>query len=279
MTATQRADFASTFKKSPATWLLVIVNVALYLVVSVQGGTFLNTSVTSPLLNDTVLVPYALGFGQYWRLLSSGFMHFGLLHIVFNMYALWVLGRDVEGALGSLRFTALYLLSLLAGSATVVWFSSPESATAGASGAIFGLLGAELVVVMALKAKLSGIITVIMLNVVIGITQPGISIQAHLGGFVVGFLVAGAFIFVPMWVAKSRRRRNKAGGVMLLTADHGCDPTWIGTEHTREYVPVLFYGPQVVATSLGERASFADMGQTLASFFDLAPLDYGTSFL
>lgn len=67
--------------------------------------------------------------------------------------------------------------------------------------------------------------------------------------------------------------------VLLLTADHGCDPTWIGTEHTREYVPVLFYGPQVVATSLGERASFADMGQTLASFFDLAPLDYGTSFL
>lgn len=67
--------------------------------------------------------------------------------------------------------------------------------------------------------------------------------------------------------------------VLLLTADHGCDPTWIGTEHTREYVPVLFYGPQVAATSLGERASFADMGQTLASYFDLAPLDYGTSFL
>ncbi len=67
--------------------------------------------------------------------------------------------------------------------------------------------------------------------------------------------------------------------VLLLTADHGCDPTWIGTEHTREYVPVLFYGPQVAATALGERASFADMGQTLASYFDLAPLDYGTSFL
>lgn len=215
MAATRRVDFATTFTKSPATWLLIIVNVALYLVVSAQGGTILNTAVSSPLLNDTVLVPYTLGFGQYWRLLTSGFMHFGLLHIVFNMYALWVLGRDVEGALGSLRFSAVYLLSLLAGSATVVWFSSPESATAGASGAIFGLLGVELVVVLALKAKLSGIITVIMLNVVIGITQPSISIQAHLGGFVVGFLVAGAFIFVPMWVAKSRQRRNKAGGVML----------------------------------------------------------------
>ena len=215
MTATRRADFASTFKKSPATWLLVIVNVALYLVVSVQGGEFLSAATHSPLLNDTVLVPFTLGLGDYWRILTSGFMHFGLLHIVFNMYALWVLGRDVEVALGSTRYLVVYLLSLLAGSATVVWFSAPDTATAGASGAIFGLLGAELVLVLATKAKLSGIVTVIMLNVVIGITQPSISIQAHLGGFVVGFLVAGAFIFVPMWVAKSRQRRNKAGGVML----------------------------------------------------------------
>lgn len=67
--------------------------------------------------------------------------------------------------------------------------------------------------------------------------------------------------------------------VLLLTADHGCDPTWIGTEHTREYVPVLFFGPQVAPKALGERESFADMGQTLASYFDLAPLDFGTSFL
>lgn len=209
MTATQRADFASTFKKSPATWLLVIVNVALYLVVSVQGGEFLGAATHSPLLNDTVLVPYALGFGQYWRLLSSGFMHFGLLHIVFNMYALWVLGRDVEVALGSTRYLVVYLLSLLAGSATVVWFSAPDTATAGASGAIFGLLGAELVLVLATKAELSGIVTVIMLNVVIGITQPGISVQAHLGGFVAGFVVTAAFIFVPMGVAKRRAQRGR----------------------------------------------------------------------
>jgi phosphopentomutase len=67
--------------------------------------------------------------------------------------------------------------------------------------------------------------------------------------------------------------------VLLLTADHGCDPTWVGTEHTREYVPVLFYGKNRAAKDLGERASFADMGQTLADYFDLAAMPYGQSFL
>jgi phosphopentomutase len=67
--------------------------------------------------------------------------------------------------------------------------------------------------------------------------------------------------------------------VLLMTADHGCDPTWIGTEHTREYVPVLFSGPKVAPVNLGARHTFADMGQTLAEFFGLAPLAYGESFL
>jgi phosphopentomutase len=67
--------------------------------------------------------------------------------------------------------------------------------------------------------------------------------------------------------------------VLLMTADHGCDPTWIGTEHTREYVPVLFSGPQVAPVNLGARQTFADMGQTLAEFFGLEPLAYGESFL
>ena len=67
--------------------------------------------------------------------------------------------------------------------------------------------------------------------------------------------------------------------ILILTADHGCDPTWVGTEHTREYVPVLFYGKKRVAKDLGERASFADMGQTLADYFNLAAMPYGQSFL
>ncbi len=67
--------------------------------------------------------------------------------------------------------------------------------------------------------------------------------------------------------------------VLLLTADHGCDPTWEGTDHTREHIPVLAYGAGVRAGSLGKRETFADIGQSLATFFDLAPMDYGTSFI
>ena len=63
--------------------------------------------------------------------------------------------------------------------------------------------------------------------------------------------------------------------MLILTADHGCDPTWPGTDHTREHIPVLVYGPKIKAGSLGHRESFADIGQTVANYFDLSPMDYG----
>jgi phosphopentomutase len=65
----------------------------------------------------------------------------------------------------------------------------------------------------------------------------------------------------------------------VFTADHGCDPTWVGTEHTRERVPVLAYGAGLSAGSLGRRQSFADIGQSIASYFKLEPMDYGKSFI
>ena len=71
---------------------------------------------------------------------------------------------------------------------------------------------------------------------------------------------------------------HRAAGFML-SADHGCDPTWAGTDHTREHIPVLAYGRNVTPGSLGKRATFADIGQSLAGFFDLEPMDYGTGFL
>ena len=67
--------------------------------------------------------------------------------------------------------------------------------------------------------------------------------------------------------------------LLIITADHGCDPTWQGTDHTREHIPVLVYGNRISPGSLGRRSSFADIGQSLATFFGLAPMDHGTSFL
>ena len=67
--------------------------------------------------------------------------------------------------------------------------------------------------------------------------------------------------------------------LLIISADHGCDPTWQGTDHTREHIPVLVYGSSVKTGSMGQRETFADIGQSIASFFDLPPMDYGTSFL
>lgn len=67
--------------------------------------------------------------------------------------------------------------------------------------------------------------------------------------------------------------------IIIFTADHGCDPTWPGTDHTREHIPVLIYGPKVKPGSLGHRETFADIGQTVASYFGVSPMDYGKSML
>ena len=71
----------------------------------------------------------------------------------------------------------------------------------------------------------------------------------------------------------------KEDDIIIFTADHGCDPTWRGTDHTREHIPVLIYGPKVKPGSLGHRETFADIGQTVAKYFDLSPMDYGKSML
>lgn len=216
LTATGRRSLTSSLKQTPVTWLLLIVNILLFVIVSLQGGTFIDAASQSPLLQDTVLVPYLMARGEYWRLITSGFMHLGLMHLAFNMYALWILGRDCESLLGPLEFAVVYWLSLLAGSASVVWFSDPGTATAGASGAIFGLMGAELIILIRLKLKLTGLVSVLVLNAILGVTLPGISIQAHLGGLFAGILVTAGFLYVPMLRARLQRSGTVSHAVLTL---------------------------------------------------------------
>lgn len=241
LTATGRASLQKTLSQSPVTWLFIAINVAIFVVVSIQGHAFLGPAEGSSLLQRSVLVPFTMVEGQYWRIITSGFMHFGLMHLAFNMYALWVLGCDVETALGSARFAVLYWLSLLAGSASVVWFSAPNVATAGASGAIFGLMGAELIVLLRLKLKLTGFLTVLVLNIIMGFTLPGISIQAHLGGFAVGLIVATAFIYVPLWMSKATKKPitkksvNLWGwGATVLVTVAVIISLWAGVDHVKD---------------------------------------------
>lgn len=149
------------------------------------------------LKQQLVLWAPAVAAGEYYRLITSAFIHFGIAHILFNMWALYVLGPPLEQHLGRLRFGALYGLSALGGSTLVYLVAPIGSATAGASGAVFGLFGATFVVARRLNLDIKWLIILIAANLVITFTVPGISWQGHLGGLLTGALIAAAYVYAP----------------------------------------------------------------------------------
>ena len=111
---------------------LIAVNVAVF-VLTVIDARSVSANSDGAVFAATSLVPYTVAGGQWWRLVTSGFLHIGPLHLAFNMYALWIIVREVEAVLGRARFVAVYGVSMLGGAAAVMLFSSPVGATAGAS--------------------------------------------------------------------------------------------------------------------------------------------------
>jgi membrane associated rhomboid family serine protease len=152
--------------------------------------------------------------GEYYRLLTSAFLHGGVVHLLLNMYALYLFGPPVEAALGRVRFVALYLLSALGGSALSYAFANPLQPSLGASGAVFGLLGAFLVINRRLGRDTSGVMVLLAINFAYGFLVPRIDWRAHLGGLVVGALCAAVFAYAP----NDRRRTavQVAGLVAIL---------------------------------------------------------------
>jgi len=144
-----------------------------------------------------VLKAGGMADGQYYRLFTSMFLHYGILHLGLNMWALWQLGRPLEAAFGRWRFLALYLVAGLGGSIAVYVFADPTSQTAGASGAIFGLFAALIVVLRKMKRSVAGIVPALVINLIFTFSVPGISIAGHLGGMVTGALVAAGLAYAP----------------------------------------------------------------------------------
>ena len=145
-------------------------------------------------MSDGSLIGIATG--EYWRLFTAMFLHFGLIHLLFNMWALWILGQYLERALGPARFLALYLIAGLGGSVAAYVFQ-PNALTAGASGAIFGLFAALFVVNRKLGQDNRSVIFLIVINLSMGLVIPGISLAGHVGGLVTGALVALGFAYAP----------------------------------------------------------------------------------
>jgi membrane associated rhomboid family serine protease len=176
--------------------ILIAINVAVFAVTVAQAGS-LSRNTSAALFQQWALRPEAVAHGAWWQLLTSGFLHIGPLHIAFNMIALWVIGRDLEQALGRIRFLVVYLVSLLGGSLAVFAFANPASDTAGASGAVFGLMGGLAVVLMRLRLSPRPALTIILLNVIISFAVPNISILGHLGGLTFGTALTAAMVYLP----------------------------------------------------------------------------------
>lgn len=160
---------------------------------------------------------WAPGFvdGAWWQAITYGFMHVDVLHIAFNCLALWVLGPALEQVFGRTRFLAIYFVSILAGGATILWFAGAYTPTLGASGGVFGLLGAMLVLTWKVGGDLRGLGALLAINVVITLLVPNISWQGHLGGFVGGLAVALVLVTAPRG---GKRQLAQWGGVAVLVA-------------------------------------------------------------
>jgi membrane associated rhomboid family serine protease len=177
--------------------------------------------------------PAGVADGEYWRLFTSMFIHYGILHLALNMWALWVLGRELEARLGPGRFLTLYLLAGLGGSVACYVFT-PVAMAAGASGAIYGLFAALFVVFRRLNRDTSAIISILVLNLILSFTVPGISIAAHLGGLVTGGIVGVALAYPP----KEVRNQILVAVVTAITLFLGA-VTIAQTAHIRSMLDTL----------------------------------------
>ena len=170
------------------TYVLIGINVAVALGALLGGASATGGGIGgSTLLQDGSVSRPEIADGEYWRLVTAGFLHAGFFHLLFNMLSLYILGGLLEPAVGRLRFGLIYFVSLLAGSFGALLLE-PTSPTVGASGAIFGLMGATAVVMRSRGMSImeSGLGIWIVLNLVITFSVPNISIGGHIGGLVGG---------------------------------------------------------------------------------------------
>jgi membrane associated rhomboid family serine protease len=177
------------------TTALIAINVGIYLL-QLAGGASVNANSGWIFEHGALFVerinssgdPVGLAHGEWWRLLTAAFLHYGPIHLGMNMLALWWIGRPLEDWLGPVRYLLLYVVAGIAGSAGAL-IASPDAVTVGASGAIFGILGAAIVLERQQTYVLGGsAITLLVVNLAFTFAVPGISIGGHLGGLAGGAL-------------------------------------------------------------------------------------------
>ncbi len=189
---TRVRTMASTSDEPMLTYVLIGVNVVVALGALLGGASATGSGIgSSTLLQHGSVSRAAIADGEYWRLITAGFLHIGFFHLLFNMLSLYILGGLLEPAVGRLRFGLIYFVSLLAGSFGALVLT-PTAPTVGASGAIFGLMAATAVLMRnrGISVMESGLGIWIILNLVITFSVNNISIGGHIGGFIGGGITA-----------------------------------------------------------------------------------------
>ncbi len=193
---------AASIRRDPQlAYALIALNVIAFIATQAAGGGIMSRGGGEVIANGALYGP-AVADGEWWRIVTAGFLHAGLLHIAFNMYFLYFLGQLMEPEIGKLRFAIIYAVSLLGGSFGALLLT-PNSFTVGASGAVFGLMGAAIIAMRArgIDPMQSGLGMTLLLNLAITFFIPGISIGGHIGGLVAGGIVG----FLLFEVAERRR--------------------------------------------------------------------------
>lgn len=181
------------FKEYPVTMILISINVIIFIITAILSKSIIDIN-TIVLIECGAKVNYLINKGQIFRLLTAAFLHGGIMHILFNMYSLYIVGTVVEKIYGWKKYISIYILSALT-SSILSYMLAPMTISVGASGAIFGILGAFLY--FAIKERkhlqrgtLGNIIAVIVLNLYIGFTSTSIDNLGHIGGFLGGFILS-----------------------------------------------------------------------------------------
>lgn len=194
----QRTVFGARLSQSVlVTQVILAVNVLVYVLTVFQAKSLNDNDAADVFQRGSLYVAATLGHDEWWRVLTNGFLHYGPIHIAVNMFSLWMMGRALEQVCGRGRYLALYFISMLGASAAVLVFDQTSPPTVGASGALFGLMGAYAVLVLKLRLNPTGLIITLALNAFITFGIPGISIWAHVGGLVTGALVTVALLYAP----------------------------------------------------------------------------------
>ncbi len=191
---------------------LIAANVVMFVITAISAVTVGNPAsenYQSPVFTDLAQMPVLVQLGEWWRLLTAAFLHIGPVHLLVNMLGLLLFGSELERQLGRWRFLGLYFVSVLGGATAIQLFGFPGGFVAGASTAIYGLLGALGVLLLASRQDIRGLLTLLAINIVISLL-PGVSLLGHLGGLVAGALAAGVL------VAARRRERLQLPGLALL---------------------------------------------------------------